>query len=150
MGIAWGAFSIISEISVSLVISNIATSCAFRTFLSDGKIIQKRRKRLGRPPASQLFSFDYCQSGSVLLLPDLREALAAVDGTVRLGLERNLRLGAAPRANGGEVLPGTASRVLAGITAGLAALRLILETTLSIKLLLSGGKHELLSAFLTH
>ena len=71
------------------------------------------------------------------------EAIAAVHRTVRLGLKRNLCLAAAGSADSGEILSGTTSSILAGVTAALAALRLILEATLSIKLLLTGSKHEL-------
>jgi hypothetical protein len=77
------------------------------------------------------------------------ETLAAVDRTVRLGLERNLRLAAARSADSGEILAGTTGCILAGIAAGLATLGLILEASLSIKFLLAGGEHELLAAFLT-
>ena len=50
-------------------------------------------------------------------------------------------------AGGGEELTGAAGGVLAGVTAGLAALGLILEAALSIELLLTGGENELLAAF---
>jgi len=85
-----------------------------------------------------------------LLIAHLGEALAAINGTVRLGLEGNLRLAAAGSANSGEVLAGAAGGVLASITAGLAALGLILEATLSVELLLTGGEHELLAALFAH
>ena len=39
---------------------------------------------------------------------------------------------------------------LARVTAALAALRLVLETALCVKLLLAGGEHELLTAFLAY
>jgi len=75
----------------------------------------------------------------------LSEALAAVDRTVRLWLKGNLRLAATLGAHSGKVLAGTTGSGLAGIAAGLAALRLILEATLSIKLLLTGSEHEFLA-----
>ena len=79
-------------------------------------------------------------------LAHLGEALAAVDRTVRLGLEGNLGLAAAGSANSGEILTGAAGGVLASITAGLAALGLVLEAALSVELLLTGGEHELVAA----
>jgi len=81
-----------------------------------------------------------------LLLAHLGEALAAVDGTIALGLKGNPSLAAAGSADSGEVLPGTTGSGLAGVTAGLAALGLVLEAALSVELLLTSGKHELLAA----
>jgi hypothetical protein len=78
------------------------------------------------------------------------KAVAAIDRSVALGLKGNFGLTTASRAGSGEVLPGTAGRILAGVAAGLAALGLILEAALCIELLLSGSKHELCSTFLTH
>ena len=85
-------------------------------------------------------------SGESGLLSHLSKALAAVDGTVGLGLKGNLGLAAAGSASGSEELPGTAGSVLAGITAGLAALGLILEAALCVELLLTGGENELFTA----
>lgn len=85
-----------------------------------------------------------------LLLAHLGKALTAVDGTVGLGLERNLRLSAAPSADRREVLTGTAGSRLAGVAAGFAALRLILEAALGIEFLLTSGKHKLLATFLAY
>ena len=75
----------------------------------------------------------------------LSEALAAENGTVRLGLEGNLCFAAATCAGSGEELTGAAGSVLAGITAVLASLGLVLETTLSVESLLTGGEHELVA-----
>ena len=75
------------------------------------------------------------------------KAFAAIDGTVRLGLKRNAGLAAAGSAGGSEELSGATSSILSGVTASLAALGLILEASFSIKLLLTGGKHEFLTAF---
>ena len=85
-----------------------------------------------------------------LLIAHLSEALAAIHRAVRLGLEGNLGLATASGANSGEVLTGAAGGVLAGVTAGLAALGLVLEAALSIELLLTGGEHELLAALFAH
>jgi hypothetical protein len=81
------------------------------------------------------------------VLSHLGEAVAAVNRTVALGLEGNLGLAAAGSAGSGEILTGTAGSVLAGVTAGLAALGLILEASLCIELLLTGGEHELVATF---
>ena len=76
----------------------------------------------------------------------LSEALAAVHGTVGLGLEGNLCLAAATGAGSGEELTGATGSVLASVTAGLAALGLVLEAALCVELLLTGGEHELVAA----
>jgi hypothetical protein len=81
-----------------------------------------------------------------LLLFLLCKALAAIDRTIRLRLKRNLCLATASSADSGEILPGTAGSSLTGVTAGLAALRLVLETALCIELLLTGGEHKLVAA----
>ena len=76
----------------------------------------------------------------------LSEALAAEHGTVGLGLEGNLGLAAATGAGSGEELTGGPGSVLASITAGLAALGLVLEATLSVEFLLAGGENEFVAA----
>ena len=76
----------------------------------------------------------------------LSEALAAEHRAIGLGLEGNLGLAAATGAGSGEELTGCTGGVLAGITAALAALGLILEATLSVESLLASGEHELLAA----
>ena len=78
------------------------------------------------------------------------EAFAAIDGTVGLGFKRDAGFTAAVGADRGEVFPGSAGGVLAGVTAGFAALRLVLETALGVKLLLAGRKNELISALFAH
>ena len=92
----------------------------------------------------------YFQSGLSALLSHLSEALAAVDGTVRLGLERNLCLTTASGASSGKELAGTARSVLAIVAAALATLGLILETALSVKLLLASGKNELVTTLFAY
>jgi len=84
------------------------------------------------------------------LLAHFREALAAVDGAVALRLERHAGLTAAVGADSREVLAGTAGSVLPRIAAGFAALGLVLEPALSVELLLAGGEHELVPAFLAN
>jgi hypothetical protein len=76
----------------------------------------------------------------------LSEALAAEYGTVGLGLEGNLCLAAATGAGSSEELTGTTSSVLASVTAGLAALGLVLEATLSVEFLLTGSENEFVAA----
>ena len=79
-----------------------------------------------------------------------RKAIAAVDGAIGFGLEGHASFLAAASANGGEVLTGATSGVLASIAAGLAALGLVLEAALCIEFLLTGGEHELLTTFLAN
>ena len=76
----------------------------------------------------------------------LSEALAAEYGTVGLGLEGNLCLAAAACAGSGEELTGATGAVLASVTAGLAALGLILEAALCVEFLLTGGENEFVAA----
>ena len=76
----------------------------------------------------------------------LSEALAAVYGTVGLGLKGNLSLTTATCAGSSEELTGTTGVSLTGIAAGLAALGLVLETTLCVEFLLTGGENELVAA----
>jgi len=85
-----------------------------------------------------------------LLLAHLVEALAAVNRTVGLGLKGDPGLAAAGSAGGSEVLTGATGRVLAGVTAGLAALGLVLEAALRVELLLTGGKGELVAALFAY
>ena len=80
----------------------------------------------------------------------LSEALAAENGTVGLGLEGNLCFAAAASAGSSEELTGAAGCILAGITALLASLGLVLEAALSIESLLTGGEHELIAAIFAH
>ena len=80
------------------------------------------------------------------LVAHLSEALAAVHGTVGLGLEGNLCLAAATAAGSGEELTGTTGIVLACVTASLAALGLVLEAALCVELLLTGGENEFVAA----
>ena len=84
-------------------------------------------------------------SDNLSLSSHLSEALAAVDGTVGLGLKGNLGLAAAGSADSGKELAGTTGGVLASVAAGLAALGLVLEAALCIELLLTGGEHELVA-----
>jgi len=76
------------------------------------------------------------------------EAVAAIDRTIGLGLEGDLRLAAAGSAGSREVLPGAAGRVLASVAAFLASLRLVLEAFFSIEFLLAGRENEFIAAFL--
>ena len=80
------------------------------------------------------------------LCAHLSEALAAVYGTVGLGLEGNLCLAAATGASSGEELTGATGGVLASITASLAALGLVLEAALCVEFLLTGGENEFVAA----
>ena len=62
--------------------------------------------------------------------------------------KRNAGLTTAGSAGSGEELTGATGGVLASVTAGLAALGLVLETALGLKLLLTGGENELVTALL--
>jgi len=105
-----------------------------------GTVLCKRQIEIERRQGFQLS----------LLVAHLGEALAAVHGAVRLGLEGNLGLATASGANSGKVLTGTTSSVLASVAAGLAALGLVLEAALCVELLLTGGKHELVTTLFAH
>jgi hypothetical protein len=80
----------------------------------------------------------------------LSEAIAAVNRTITLGLERYASLATACCAGSSEELTGTTSGVLASVTACLAALGLILEAALCVELLLAGGEYEFCAAFLAY
>mgnify|MGYP006873112650 CR=1 FL=1 len=84
------------------------------------------------------------------LLSHSCKALAAINRAVRLRLKRNSGFPTASGAYCCKELARTTGGILAGIAAGLAALRLVLEPTLCIELLLTGGEHELIAAFLAH
>jgi hypothetical protein len=73
-------------------------------------------------------------------------ALAAVDGTISLGLKGNSGFATATGADTGEELTGTTGSILASVTAGLAALGLVLEATLCVEFLLTGGENEFVAA----
>ena len=96
------------------------------------------------PPLRERLLFRTNQLQSVLL--HLSEALAAVDRTVLARLEGNLAGLAAAGAGSVEHLALAAGRVLAGITAGLAALGLILEAARCVELLLTSSPNKLLAA----
>ena len=97
------------------------------------------------PPKRSCFLFVQLQQ-QLAVSTHLSEALAAENGTVRLGLEGNLCVAAAASAGSGEELTGAAGSVLAGITAVLASLGLVLETALSVESLLTSGENELVAA----
>ena len=86
--------------------------------------------------------------GSALLcFLHLGKALAAVNGTVSLGLEGNLCFLSAGCASRSEELSRTVALLFTLVAAFLAALRLILEASLGIELLLSCCEYEFSSAF---
>ena len=87
--------------------------------------------------------------GNALALVVL-EAVAAVDGTVVSGLERDLGWRPALRADRIEHLAIAAARGLSAGSAVFAADRLILEPFLRVKLLLAGRKDEFLTAILAY
>ena len=76
------------------------------------------------------------------------EAVAAIDRAVIARLEGNLAGLAAVGADSVEHLARRAGDAFAGIAAGFAALGLVGEALLGVKLLLTGGENEFLSAIL--
>lgn len=86
----------------------------------------------------------------LLFATHLSETVAAINGTVALRLKGNPCFPAAVGASGSKELSGATGRIFAGVTAGLAALRLILETVFRVKLLFTGGEHELIATFFTY
>ena len=88
--------------------------------------------------------------GRELVALMLLEAGAAVDGPVVTGLERNLGGGAAVCAHGVKHFALAIAGGLPGGSAVLAADGLILETLLSVELLLASRKDEFLTAILTN
>ena len=80
-----------------------------------------------------------------VVLAHLSEALAAIHGSVGLGLKGDLCFATASSAGSGEILSGATGGILSSVTASLAALGLILEASFSIEFLLTGGKHELVA-----
>ena len=72
------------------------------------------------------------------------KALAAVYGAVLLGFKRNLSGLSAFRADSVKHLPRAGSTAgLAGLTAGLAAGRFVLESLFGIEFLFTGSENEL-------
>ena len=80
----------------------------------------------------------------------LLKALAAVNGSVIAGLERNLRGFSTFRANCIKHFTLAATLILAGSTAGFAAYGFVLESFFRVELLFTGGKDELRTAILAH
>ena len=82
-------------------------------------------------------------------LASIAETIAAIDRAVVAGLEGDFA-GLAAFGTDGVIhltlAAATAGVLLAGVTAGLAALGLILEPTLSVEFLFAGGENEFLTA----
>ena len=73
----------------------------------------------------------------------LGKAIAAIDGTVVLGKEGNLRFFATACAYGGVHLTGSVGTIVfVGLAAGLATRGLVLETLFGVEFLLTGGESE--------
>ena len=105
-------------------------------------------KEKNRVPEGTLF-FSHA-SYLLAVLAHLGEALAAVDGAIGLGLEGNTSFAAAVGADSSEIFSGATGSILASVTASLAALGLVLEASLSVEFLLTGGEHELVATFLAN
>ena len=78
------------------------------------------------------------------------KAFAAIHRSVISRLEGHFGLGAAVGANGGVHLSLLLRRILSGVTAGLASLRLVLEASFCIEFLLTGSEHELRATVFAH
>jgi len=106
---------------------------------------------LGEKATAQKKKLHFVSTASFRLwnLPSA-EAIAAVNRTFVPGLEGNLASLAAFGADSIKQLTSTAgsgtASLLAGHTAGTAALRLVLEAALCVEFLLTGGENELLAA----
>ena len=87
-------------------------------------------------------------SPTLLIGSDLCEALAAVYRTIRLRLKRYTGFRTAHGTGCYEILTWASRGVLSRIAAVFAALRLVLESTLCVELLLTSGKDEIFSALL--
>ena len=100
-----------------------------------------------------LFCFSYISNKidlKLLSVLHLSEALAAVDRSVALGLEGNASFLAAGCSCSCEVLLGTLNSHLSLVSAGLAALGLVLEAALCVELLLACCEYEISAAFLAN
>ena len=115
------------------------------TTLSSRNIINDSPKK-----PEKAMPFPVCVFQQLAVCTHLSEALAAENGTVGLGLEGNLCFAAAASAGSSEEFTGAAGCVLAGITALLASLGLVLETALSVESLLTSGEHKLIAAIFAH
>jgi len=100
----------------------------------------KKVKRYENVPLYQL-NIKY-----ILLFLHCCEALAAIYGSVAVGLERNLCFLTTVSTNSCEHLTRRLTRILTEIAASLTSLGLVLESFLCIELLLACGKDKFLSA----
>ena len=123
--------------------------CSAKPTLPQARTVHDSRTGKRENPAPQRDAGSGLQVRSAVLA-HLCEALAAVDRTIGLRLEGNTSFAAAVGADSSEVLSRAAGSILASVTAGLAALGLILEASLRVELLLTGGEHEFGAAFLAN
>lgn len=103
------------------------------------------RGKTGRKKRSGIRS-DAARLEESAVLSHLGKALTAVHRTIGLGLKGDAGFPATGSAGGSEELSGGTGCVLASVTAGLATLGLVLEASLSVEFLLTGGKNELVAA----
>ena len=82
------------------------------------------------------------------VLSHASEAIAAIDRTIRFGLEGNSCFAAARSADSCEKFSGSTGSAFPGVAAIFAALGFVHEAALCVKLLLTGGEYELLATFL--
>jgi hypothetical protein len=80
----------------------------------------------------------------------LGEAFAAVYRAIFTGLEGNAGFAAAASAGGSEHFTFGAGGILAGVTAGLAALGLVYKASFSVEFLFAGGEYKFVAAFFAY
>ena len=85
-----------------------------------------------------------------LFFVHLSKALAAINCSAFLGLERNLSLTAAGSTGSCIHNSFSSAGILSCVTASLASLGFVLEALFSIEFLLAGCEYELIAAFLTY
>jgi hypothetical protein len=116
----------------------------YRRIRKKASIYLKKQKKM-RGFTAHLFCL--LQEGELVASSDSK-ALAAIYSLTLGGVERNLAFLTAVCTNSREHLSCALCTVLAGITACLASLGLVLEALLCIEFLLTGGEHEIVAAIL--
>lgn len=161
MGAVWGATSRISPIMVSFVISIMLENLQIQycadsipqnagTFNRIFLILRYKEPPSGVPEGGLFYLLNSVQSADQPFSRILAKQSLQYTGRSLLGSKGTLALAAAGSADSGEILAGTTGSVLARVTAGLAALGLVLEAALSVELLLTGGENELVAALFAH
>ena len=87
---------------------------------------------------------------TILLLFHFCVAVAAINGSVIAGLERNFCFLAATSASGGEEFSGGLACILLSGTAGFASQGFVLETFFCVEFLFACGEYEFVAAILAY